>query len=251
MVHAGTDVLRSPRRPRRGARPAFPRKRPPPRGFPVTRRTRPGATSRTARRSASPPRRCSAAPPRCPGWRTAATAPSWRWADAAAAPAPPSAAPPGNGITAGAGSRAASPAGSTCTPHSSIGHGGRTDLALVPGTTTTRWHDRGYLIAAPPAGGGASGSTARTSPRQSGPPADPPYRGNPARYGERLLTTPCTARPTDDAQTGTAWMPTSQPGPRHLHEPEDWPERTRQYEARTPRRFAPILTPARGRARVG
>jgi hypothetical protein len=28
-----------------------------------------------------------------------------------------------------------------------------------------------------------------------------------------------------------------------IYEPEDWPERIRQYEARTPRRFAPVLVP--------
>ena len=66
VVHAGTGVLAGPRP--AAEPPAFPRKRPRPRrGSRVTRRTRPGATSRTARRSACPPRRCSPAPPRCPG----------------------------------------------------------------------------------------------------------------------------------------------------------------------------------------
>ena len=76
IVHVGADALTTgapataaagggaagvPRR-----QPAFPRRRrrPPARRPPrVNRRTRPGATSRTARRSASAPRRCSAAPP--------------------------------------------------------------------------------------------------------------------------------------------------------------------------------------------
>ena len=69
VVHAGADVLAGPaapdpdpaagigRRFRGNAR----------RGSRVTRRTRPGAMSRTARRSACPPRRCSPAPRRCPG----------------------------------------------------------------------------------------------------------------------------------------------------------------------------------------
>jgi hypothetical protein len=60
-------------------------------------------------------RRRSAAPPCCPGWRTTATAPSSRSAAAAGGPAPRSAARPGSGTSAGAGSRAVSPAGSTCT----------------------------------------------------------------------------------------------------------------------------------------
>ena len=49
-------------------------------------------------------------------WMTTATrAPCWPWAGAAAAPARRSAAPPATGITAGAGSPGASPAGPTCT----------------------------------------------------------------------------------------------------------------------------------------
>ena len=67
VVHAGTGMLAGPAAPAARS-PAFPRKRPRPRrGSRVTRRTRPGATSRTARRSACPPRRCSPAPRRCPG----------------------------------------------------------------------------------------------------------------------------------------------------------------------------------------
>ena len=65
VVHAGAGVLTGPAAPAAG--PAFPRKRRARRGSPVTRRTRPGATSRTARRSACPPRRWSPAPRRCPG----------------------------------------------------------------------------------------------------------------------------------------------------------------------------------------
>ena len=67
VVHAGTGVLTGPPAPaadRRRFRGNAGRPRP---GSPVTRRTRPGATSRTARRSACPPRRCSPAPRRCPG----------------------------------------------------------------------------------------------------------------------------------------------------------------------------------------
>ena len=69
VVHAGTGVLAGPRRrlrppARRRFRGNAGRPRP---GSRVTRRTRPGATSRTARRSACPPRRCSPAPRRCPG----------------------------------------------------------------------------------------------------------------------------------------------------------------------------------------
>ena len=66
VVHAGTGLLAGPAP--EPPRPAFPRKRPRPRrGSRVTRRTRPAATCRTARRSACPPRRWSPAPRRCPG----------------------------------------------------------------------------------------------------------------------------------------------------------------------------------------
>ena len=69
VVHAGTDVLTEPAaRAAAAAAPAFPRKRRRPRpGSRAIRRIRPAATSRTARRSACPPRRCSPAPRRCPG----------------------------------------------------------------------------------------------------------------------------------------------------------------------------------------
>ena len=70
VVHAGTDVLTEPaaRAAAAAAPAAFPRKRGRPRpGSRAIRRIRPAATSRTARRSACPPRRCSPAPRRCPG----------------------------------------------------------------------------------------------------------------------------------------------------------------------------------------
>jgi len=69
----------------------------------VTRRTRPGATWRTAPRSAPAPCRCSAAPRRCPGSGTAATAPSSTWAAAAVGRPRRCAARPANGTPAGAG----------------------------------------------------------------------------------------------------------------------------------------------------
>ncbi len=74
-----------------------------------------GADDPEVYRSVSAPRRCSAAPRRCPGWPTAAAAPCWTWAAAGAARPPRCAARPANATTAGAGSPAASPAGSTCT----------------------------------------------------------------------------------------------------------------------------------------
>ena len=68
VVHAGTDVAHRSRRSRdRGPRRFRGNAADPGRGSPATRPTRPGATSRTARRSACPPPRCSPAPRRCPG----------------------------------------------------------------------------------------------------------------------------------------------------------------------------------------
>ena len=122
---------------------------------PVTRRIRPGATSRTARRSACPPPRCSPAPPPCRGCGTATRR----------GPGPGPAPPPQLAIRRAARERDHGRCRypgceSRRTDLHHIQHwinGGRTDLdnliSLCP------WHhkvvhDRGYLIAAPPPGGG-------------------------------------------------------------------------------------------------
>ena len=107
VVHVGTDALPTARRTPRRRR--FRGNAPGRAADPGTRRTRPGATSRTARRSAPPPRRYSAAPPRCPG----CARPGRRDPRPGPAPPPPtprSAARPANETSAVAGSRAASPA---------------------------------------------------------------------------------------------------------------------------------------------
>ena len=66
VVHAGAGVLAEPAAPAAAAV-GVSAETPAPARVPATRRTRPGAMSRTARRSACPPRGCSAAPRRCPG----------------------------------------------------------------------------------------------------------------------------------------------------------------------------------------
>ena len=73
----------------------------------------------------------------------------------AAAPPERGAAPsgPGTGHSAGAGSRAVSPAGSTCTTSSTGANGGRTDLDNLISLCKYHHmlvHERGYLIAADP-----------------------------------------------------------------------------------------------------
>ena len=157
VVHAGTEVLTEPPAP--AAKPACvsAETSAAPRGSPVIRPTRPAATSRRPgdqrlhRADARLRRRPVVDDP------TVTAAPCWPWSAAAGAEPRASAAPPANGTTAGAGSRAASPAGSTCTTSSTGASGGRTDLAnlvsLCPWHHTSV-HDRGYLIAARPGGGG-------------------------------------------------------------------------------------------------
>jgi Domain of unknown function (DUF222)/HNH endonuclease len=145
-------------------------------------------------------------------------------------------------------------------------NGGRTDLdnliSLCP------WHhklvhDRGYLIAAPSAGGGAfafyrpDGSLLPACPPLPEPdgPIDAAHDADitpdtiiPPWYGERLdldhAIWVCFAnfRTKEDRERDRDGTPAGR-GRVTVYEPEDWPERIRQYEARTARRFAPVLVP--------
>jgi HNH endonuclease len=145
-------------------------------------------------------------------------------------------------------------------------NGGRTDLdnliSLCP------WHhkvvhDRGYLIAAPPA---ASGTFAFFGPDGTPLPASPPLPGPdgpidqahdaaitpdtiiPPWYGERLdlnhAIWACfaNARTREERERGQDGDPADR-GRVTIYEPEDWPERYRQYCENTPRRTGPTLIP--------
>jgi hypothetical protein len=146
-------------------------------------------------------------------------------------------------------------------------NGGRTDLdnliSLCP------WHhkvvhDRGYTIAARP--GGADFAFYRPDgtllppcpplPEPDGPidqahDADiTPDTIIPPWYGERLdldhAIYVCFANARTDEEKRAGRDQDGDPATRHrvtVYEPEDWPERIRQYEARTPRSFAPVLIP--------
>ena len=80
---------------------------------------------------------------------------SWTWGGAGAARTPRCARRPGNGTRAGAGSPAASPAGSTCTTSGTGATAAAPSWATwsASASTTTCWcTSAGYLIAAPPGG---------------------------------------------------------------------------------------------------
>jgi hypothetical protein len=69
-------------------------------------------------------------------------------------------------------------------------------------------------------------------------------------YGERLdldhAIYTCFANARTEEQKRADRDQDSDPAARGratVYEPEDWPERIRQYEARTPRSFAPTLVP--------
>jgi hypothetical protein len=70
----------------------------------------------------------------------------------------------------------------------------------------------------------------------------------PPWYGERLdldhaiYICLANARTREEREQHQDGDPASR-GRVTIYEPEDWPERIRQYEARTPRRFAPVLVP--------
>jgi 5-methylcytosine-specific restriction endonuclease McrA len=144
-------------------------------------------------------------------------------------------------------------------------NGGRTDLANL--VSLCPWHhkavhDRGYLIAAPPGGGGFAFYRPDGTPLPSCPPlpepggsigethdaAITPETIIPPWYGERLdldhaiYICLANARTREEREQHQDVDPASR-GRVTIYEPEDWPERIRQYEARTPRSFAPILVP--------
>jgi hypothetical protein len=144
-------------------------------------------------------------------------------------------------------------------------NGGRTDLANL--VSLCPWHhkavhDRGYLIAAPPGGGGFAFYRPDGTPLPSCPPlpepggsigethdaAITPETIIPPWYGERLdldhaiYICLANARTREEREQHQDVDPASR-GRVTIYEPEDWPERIRQYEARTPRSFAPVLVP--------
>jgi 5-methylcytosine-specific restriction endonuclease McrA len=146
-------------------------------------------------------------------------------------------------------------------------NGGRTDLdnliSLCP------WHhkvvhDRGYLIAAPPPGGSGTFAFYRPdgTPLPPCPPLPAPGGGIsathdaeitpdtiiPPWYGERLdlnhAIWACfaNARTREERERGQDGDPADR-GRVTIYEPEDWPERYRQYCENTPRRTGPTLIP--------
>ena len=143
--------------------------------------------------------------------------------------------------------------------------GGRTDLANL--ISLCPWHhkavhDRGYLIAARPGGGAFAFCRPDGTPVPSSPPLPEPDGSIgethdaditaetiiPPWYGERLdldhaiYICLANARTREEREQHQDGDPASR-GRVTIYEPEDWPERIRQYEARTPRRFAPVLVP--------
>ena len=143
--------------------------------------------------------------------------------------------------------------------------GGRTDLANL--ISLCPWHhkavhDRGYLIAARPGGGAFAFCRPDGTPVPSSPPLPEPDGSIgethdaditaetiiPPWYGERLdldhaiYICLANARTREEREQHQDDDPASR-GRVTIYEPEDWPERIRQYEARTPRSFAPVLVP--------
>jgi hypothetical protein len=147
-------------------------------------------------------------------------------------------------------------------------NGGRTDLENL--ISLCPWHhklvhDRGYLIAAPPA---ANGTFAFFCPDGTPLPSSPPLpapQGSisethdaditpdtiiPPWYGERLdlnhAIWACFANARTDEQKQADGDQDGEPADRGrvtIYEPEDWPERYRQYCENTPRRTGPTLIP--------
>jgi hypothetical protein len=144
-------------------------------------------------------------------------------------------------------------------------NGGRTDLdnliSLCP------WHhkvvhDRGYLIAAPHGGADFAFYRPDGTPLPASPPLPAPQGGIsethdaeitpdtiiPPWYGERLdlnhAIWACfaNARTREERERGQDGDPADR-GRVTIYEPEDWPERYRQYCEHTPRRTGPTLIP--------
>ena len=252
--------------PRPRSPPAFPRKRPRPRrGSPVTRRTRPGATSRTARRSACPPRRCSAAPP-------CLDAPRRGRRDARPGPTPPSAERRDPPRRPGTGQVPVPVPGLRVPPGRPAPHPALEPTAAAPtwptwsacAPTTTSWsttaatssplrpaaarfafyHPDGTAAAGQPAPARARRQhrrlpTTRTSPRRRS--------SRPGTASDSTWTTPSTsASPTPGPGKNGGPHQDGDPASRGrvtVYEPEDWAERIRQYLEHTPRRTGPTLIP--------
>ena len=144
--------------------------------------------------------------------------------------------------------------------------GGRTDLANLVSLCKYHHmlvHDRGYLIAAPPDGGGTfafyrpDGTPVPSSPPLPEPDGSigethdaditaetiiPPWYGERLDLDHAIYICLANARTREEREQHQDGDPASR-GRVTIYEPEDWPERIRQYEARTPRRFAPVLVP--------
>jgi HNH endonuclease len=143
-------------------------------------------------------------------------------------------------------------------------NGGRTDLdnliSLCP------WHhkavhDRGYLIAAPPPGGQdfsfyrPDGTPLPPSPPLPGPDGGidtahdaeitpdtiiPPWHGERLDLDHAIYVCFANARTRQERKRDPDGPPR---GRVRIYEPEDWPERMRQYLERTPRHTGPTLIP--------
>ena len=176
----------------------------------------------------------------------------WPWGGAAAGPAPRCAGPPGNGTSAGAGSRGASPAGPTCTTSctgsTAAAPTWRTSSACAP-RHHKLIHDRGYQIATRPDGGFTfyrpGGTALPGSPPL--PPPDGAIGGThdaditpetiiPPWYGERLdldhAIYICLANARNQQERQEQRDQAGQPADRgrvRVYEPEDWPDRIRRY----------------------
>jgi len=147
-------------------------------------------------------------------------------------------------------------------------NGGRTDLENLVSLCPFHHkvvHDRGYLIAAPAGGGGdfafyrPDGTPLPDSPPlpEPGGPISQAHDADitpdtiiPPWYGERLdldhAIYVCFANARTDEEKRADRDQDGAPvnrGRVTVYEPEDWPERIRQCEARTPRCFAPVLVP--------
>jgi HNH endonuclease len=145
-------------------------------------------------------------------------------------------------------------------------NGGRTDLDNLISLCSYHHkvvHDRGYLVAAPPPGGGTfTFYRPDGSPLPVCPPLPEPNSGIdtahdaditpdtiiPPWYGERLdldhaiYVCFANARTRQERERGQDGDPAGR-GRVTVYEPEDWPERYRQYCEHTPRRTGPTLIP--------
>ena len=143
-------------------------------------------------------------------------------------------------------------------------NGGRTDLdnliSLCP-YHHKLVHDRGYAIAAPPDGGFAffrpDGTPLPTSPSLPSPHGSisethdeditpgtiiPPWYGERLDLNHAIWVCFANARTREERERGQDGDPADR-GRVTVYEPEDWPERYRQYCEHTPRRTGPTLIP--------